>query len=305
MIESCDSITSCNFHFAPLFEIQFASFSLILQKMTKGKGKNPGSGGMMKHIIRRPRKERLQPEERRHLGHLEKHRDYVSRAKIHHMKEDKVKKLERQVAERNPDEFFFEMIHSSVDVRTGKHMTSSDTKRSSSEQVALNKDDILYLEYRRNMLRSEMQKLREKQLRFIPTVGTRAGEDGVGEETSQQQPHSERTTIKKKVERAKKHAEGVCRHTTFVYASDEEFYTPNRLPTVVETKTIPEVPKTEEDTQNKKALHNLEKLYKRIEQVLRVLQLQTNLIKKGKRKRIRTREGETPVYRWQTARRRN
>ncbi|KAH7665023.1 Small-subunit processome Utp11 protein [Dioscorea alata] len=63
-------------------------------------------------ISRRAHKERAQPHNRKKFGILEKHKDYVVRAKSFHQKEETLKKLREKAAFKNPDEFSFAMINS-------------------------------------------------------------------------------------------------------------------------------------------------------------------------------------------------
>ena len=65
-------------------------------------------------VKRKTHKERSQPEARRRLGLLEKHKDYVERTRDYHRKKEKIDVLKRKAAQRNPDEFAFGMIRSSV-----------------------------------------------------------------------------------------------------------------------------------------------------------------------------------------------
>ena len=65
-------------------------------------------------VKRKTHKERSQPEARRRLGLLEKHKDYSERTRDYHRKKEKIDVLKRKAAQRNPDEFAFGMIRSSV-----------------------------------------------------------------------------------------------------------------------------------------------------------------------------------------------
>lgn len=56
--------------------------------------------------------ERAQPLGRQKLGLLEKHADYVKRARDFHSKEDRITKLREKAAGKNKDEFYFGMIRS-------------------------------------------------------------------------------------------------------------------------------------------------------------------------------------------------
>ncbi|KAI3794833.1 hypothetical protein L1987_37472 [Smallanthus sonchifolius] len=106
-------------------------------------------------IQRRAHKERAQPKERKRFGLLEKHKDYVVRAKAFHKKEDYLQKLKEKAAFRNPDEFYFKMINSkTVD---GVHKQSGDSNKYTEEELLLMKSqDIGYILQK---LQSEKKKI--------------------------------------------------------------------------------------------------------------------------------------------------
>ncbi len=60
-------------------------------------------------LHRKNHKERSQLSHRQRFGILEKHKDYVLRARDYHSKQDRVKRLRQKAAERNKDEFYFGM----------------------------------------------------------------------------------------------------------------------------------------------------------------------------------------------------
>jgi U3 small nucleolar RNA-associated protein 11 len=62
-----------------------------------------------KAIPKRKYKERGQPENRKHLGMLEKKRDYKIRAEDSHRKEAEINRLKDLAYNKNPDEFYFSM----------------------------------------------------------------------------------------------------------------------------------------------------------------------------------------------------
>jgi U3 small nucleolar RNA-associated protein 11 len=68
-------------------------------------------------LQKKQHRERSQPIKRAKLGLLEKHADYIKRARDFHSKEDRIKKLREKAASKNKDEFYFAMINSSTKVR--------------------------------------------------------------------------------------------------------------------------------------------------------------------------------------------
>jgi hypothetical protein len=67
-------------------------------------------------LHRRNHKERSQLSHRQRFGILEKHKDYVLRARDYHSKQDRVKRLRQKAADRNKDEFYFGMNRERTEV---------------------------------------------------------------------------------------------------------------------------------------------------------------------------------------------
>jgi Uncharacterized conserved protein len=67
-------------------------------------------------IHRRNHKERSQLAHRSKLGILEKHADYVKRARDYHSKQDRLTRLKQKAADRNKDEFYFSMAREKTQV---------------------------------------------------------------------------------------------------------------------------------------------------------------------------------------------
>ncbi|KQK10245.1 probable U3 small nucleolar RNA-associated protein 11 [Brachypodium distachyon] len=94
-------------------------------------------------ISRRAHKERAQPEARKKFGLLEKHKDYVVRAKAFHRKEDFIRKLKEKASFKNPDEFYFKMINSrTVD---GVHKAKPENEYTEEELLLLKNKDMGYI----------------------------------------------------------------------------------------------------------------------------------------------------------------
>ncbi|XP_041020999.1 probable U3 small nucleolar RNA-associated protein 11 isoform X2 [Juglans microcarpa x Juglans regia] len=109
-------------------------------------------------ISRRAHKERSQPHSRRKFGLLEKHKDYVERAKVFHKKEQTLQKLREKAAFRNPDEFYFRMIKArTVD---GVHKLENETNKYNTEELMLMKtQDMGYILQKLQSEKKKIEKL--------------------------------------------------------------------------------------------------------------------------------------------------
>ncbi len=67
-------------------------------------------------LHRKSHKERSQLSHRTRLGFLEKHKDYVLRARDYHSKQDRINLLRGKAATRNKDEFYFSMTKEKTEV---------------------------------------------------------------------------------------------------------------------------------------------------------------------------------------------
>eukprot|EP00703_Trepomonas_sp_PC1_P003069 JAP93537.1 U3 small nucleolar RNA-associated protein 11 [Trepomonas sp. PC1] len=68
-------------------------------------------------LQRRQKKERQTPDERKHLGFVERHKDYIQRSSAHKENREKQKQYIIAAENRNPDEYTFEMeryIHGGI-----------------------------------------------------------------------------------------------------------------------------------------------------------------------------------------------
>lgn len=68
-------------------------------------------------LHRKNHKERSQLSHRTRLGILEKHKDYVLRARDYHSKQERINRLREKAATRNKDEFYFSMTKEKTVVR--------------------------------------------------------------------------------------------------------------------------------------------------------------------------------------------
>ena len=108
---------------------------------------------------RRTHQERSQPLARQKLGLLEKHKDYVIRAKDFHIKENAIKKLKQKAAFRNPDEFYFAMINSKT--QKGVHIKERSNHFDHDTLTLLKTQDQNYILYQRSINLKKIQKMQQ------------------------------------------------------------------------------------------------------------------------------------------------
>ncbi|XP_059166976.1 probable U3 small nucleolar RNA-associated protein 11 [Physella acuta] len=106
-------------------------------------------------------RERPQPEERRHLGMLERKKDYVERAKDFHKKEETIKKLKRKAEDRNPDEFYFNMTRTQK--LDGEHQLreSEEPVVTEEQEKLISTQDRRYVLYRLSKELKKIEKLKQ------------------------------------------------------------------------------------------------------------------------------------------------
>ncbi|RLN87044.1 hypothetical protein BBJ28_00020294 [Nothophytophthora sp. Chile5] len=119
-------------------------------------------------VKRREHKERGQLRERRKLGLLEKHKDYVKRARDYNKKQARLQKMQLTASLRNPDEFYFRMA--STRTEEGVHVSENnhhDGKKLTAEALrALKTQDLAYLHVKRAVDLRKAEKL-NRGLHFV------------------------------------------------------------------------------------------------------------------------------------------
>jgi len=103
-------------------------------------------------------KERSQPDARKKLGFLEKHKDYVERAKDYHKKQDYLNVLKKKAADRNPDEFYFKMHKSQVNAK-GVHKEKKDGSLDTKTVSKLKTQDMGYIVHKKAVDDKKVQKM--------------------------------------------------------------------------------------------------------------------------------------------------
>ena len=75
---------------------------------------------------------------------LEKHKDYVERARNMRQKKSQMKEVRRRIQNRNPDEFRFQMENARLDTATGKRrLLASRLERERQEKFGKQEQQLL------------------------------------------------------------------------------------------------------------------------------------------------------------------
>ncbi|KAJ1722003.1 hypothetical protein LPJ53_003535 [Coemansia erecta] len=115
---------------------------------------------LKKFAPRREHKERGQLASRKKLGHLEKHKDYVLRARDYNDKQKQLKRLRERAAARNPDEFYFNMQRSQM--VNGQHIEERNEIISPEMQRLMETQDITYIKMQRDTNRRKIDSLKSE-----------------------------------------------------------------------------------------------------------------------------------------------
>lgn len=108
--------------------------------------------------LKRTHRERAQPRGRERLGLLEKHKDYVLRAKDYQRKKAHLHLLKEKARNRNPDEFYFKMINTRL--RDGCHVTDQPEEKHSPEELQIMKtQDTRYVNMKHSTEAKKVERL--------------------------------------------------------------------------------------------------------------------------------------------------
>lgn len=110
---------------------------------------------LKRYLKHREKKERGQLQSRKHLGMLEKNKDYKLRAADYRNKRDQIRKLQEKALQRNPDEFSHRMEQHVVN-SDGNVIGLQQKQRQRKHMMIHKEKDHLYLQSKINKTRKQL-----------------------------------------------------------------------------------------------------------------------------------------------------
>ncbi|KAK9240288.1 small-subunit processome [Lipomyces kononenkoae] len=259
-------------------------------------------------VQKQQHRERAQPHARRKWGLLEKHKDYVLRARDYHAKEARIKTLREKVQSRNPDEFYHAMVSSKTDARGIKKQDRQTSVVLSLDEVKLLKtQDEGYLITLITQEKAKISRLQDR-LAFIkdesveselakpsedPSDLDYSDLDSDGDENRKRKP-------KKRLQSGKKSSNTTGKHLVFADTLEDALAHDGSLPS-----GAPEL-NSELSRMHKLLIRELADRKQRVQQLEKVLQevqLQRQLMTNGPKKKIVKSDGSV-TWKWKPQRKR-
>ncbi|KAG8925514.1 hypothetical protein FRC02_009613 [Tulasnella sp. 418] len=196
-------------------------------------------------LHRRNHKERAQLVGRNKLGLLEKHKDYVQRARDYHSKRDRIKRLKVKAAERNKDEFYFGMKNSKT--IGGVHVQSRGNPSLPTDMVkVLKTQDANYIRAVRNKGKKRIAALREQLTSLADLVRSTSSSNEEGHQEEENELNDEELETLRQAGILPGKAGGKKKRTKhIIFVEDEKealTYQPPSVKSPISDGNVPESP---------------------------------------------------------------
>lgn len=243
-------------------------------------------------VKRKTHKERSQPEARKKFGLLEKHKDYVLRARDYNSKKKRLKALQEKAAFRNPDEFYFKM--EKMRTKGGVHTNvGGDTIDEDTLQL-MRTQDFNYISMKRKTEDNKIEKMKA-ELHSLSALAAAPKQnshtiffDSDDEEMEDFEPSQHFNTVPEMVDRS------INRPTK--EQLDQEIH---QEPAKKQRKKLDRA----REAKYRELMQRVERKEK-LDKAINGLQTQRNLMGKGKRTKIGGQDGKSAQYVWKQQRKR-
>lgn len=111
-------------------------------------------------------RERHQPANRKHLGLLEKHKDYKQRSSDYNAKRETLRLLHKRAINKNSDEFYYHMINSDID--NDVHREKGKAQYTTEQLKLMQTQDLKYIDFKRRQETRKIEKI-QSQLHLANT----------------------------------------------------------------------------------------------------------------------------------------
>ncbi|CAG8588718.1 9037_t:CDS:2 [Diversispora eburnea] len=257
-------------------------------------------------IPQRNHKERAQPRSRAKYGLLEKHKDYVLRARDYHSKQGRLKKMRENAYFRNPDEFYFKMINSKT--KEGVHVVERNSVFSGDVMKILKSQDLNYVKIQHDQGEKKIEKLRN-ELHFIDHTIAIQDKIGVENETREKKYKSSRShhTIFVETKEAAKKFDAAKYFDTLPELINRKFNRPRietlekEVITAADDERLLQKLHKQRISKHKELKVRLER-QNQLKKVEQELKTQKNLMGKGRRKKVGVDNNGLPIYKWKNER---
>ncbi|CAG8486435.1 2356_t:CDS:2 [Paraglomus occultum] len=247
-------------------------------------------------LHRRDHKERAQPLAREKRGLLEKHKDYVLRAKDYNFKQKRLKSLKEKAFFRNPDEFYFKMINTKT--KGGVHIAQRNDAYAGEDIKLLKSQDLNYIKTQRDIGNKKVDRLLNDMI-LLDNGDEMITADSEDAETSVKPKHI--IFVDSKEEAA--NFDPVKHFGTLPELINQKFNRP-RVETLEQERAIAPGDDMIIKELRKERLERYKELLSRIERdkkmskLERELVIQKALMGKGRRVKIGEDANGLPIYKW-------